>query len=533
MKNLKILPKEKLEFNRILTGKALKFVESLVREFRNERDRLLHWRQQRSEQIKNGLHPNFLPETKNIRDENWKIAPIPKELQDRRVEITSPSGDPKMVINAFNSGANIYMSDFEDSQAPTWENTIVGQLNLFDAVRGNFGYKSPEKKKYFLNDKRATLIVRPRGWHLNENHILVDDTPIPASLFDFGLFFYHNAYKLIESGSGPYFYLPKLESHLEARLWNNIFIFAQDKLGIPQGTIKATVLIETILAAFEMDEILYQLKDHSAGLNCGRWDYIFSYIKKFNHDPNFTLPDRAEVTMDKGFLAAYVKFLIQTCHRRGAHAIGGMAAQIPIKNNPEANELAMEKVRADKIREVTLGHDGTWVAHPGLVTLAKEVFDRDMAGPNQIDKQTDVRINADDLLKAPRGEITLDGLKTNVKVGLYYLESWLRGTGCVPINNLMEDAATAEICRSQIWQWNKHGIKTKEGEEINHLLINWVIADELCQIRAVLGDEKFKKGKYYEAADLLRRISTDSTFYDFLTVPAYDILLKDEMRKNL
>src|SRR6266478_6068385 len=449
----------------ILTSEAKAFLTKLAAAFEPRRRELLARRRTVQQDIDNGKLPDFLAETAGIRQSDWKVAPIPRDLRDRRVEITGPV-DRKMIINALNSGANVFMADFEDSNSPTWQNNLQGQANLRDTVAGTIAYTSPEGKQYRLNSQVATLMVRPRGWHLDEKHFEVDEKPISASLFDFGLYFFHNAKHLIANGSGPYFYLPKMESHLEARLWNDVFWLAQDELGIPRGTIRATVLIETILAAFEMDEILYELRDHSSGLNCGRWDYIFSFIKKFRNR-HFVLPDRSILTMDKHFLKSYVDLLIQTCHRRGIHAMGGMAAQIPIKNDPAANERALGKVRQDKLREVRAGHDGTWVAHPGLVPIAKEIFDTHMTGSNQIHRRPDdVHVTPADLLAVPEGEITEDGLRWNIDVGLQYLEAWLRGSGCVPIYNLMEDAATAEICRAQVWQWIKHGAKLNDGRTI-------------------------------------------------------------------
>src|SRR5436190_9480643 len=441
------------EFAEILTPEAMNFVATLSRAFESRRSELLAKRSERQAAIDAGQLHDFLPETQHIRDAEWTIAPLPADLQDRRVEITGPV-DRKMVINALNCGAKVFMGDFEDAHSPTWEATIQGQINVRDAVKRTISFTSPEGKAYRLNDQIATLLVRPRGWHLNEKHVYVDGQPVSGGIFDLGLYFFHNVQQLLANGTGPYFYLPKLESHLEARLWNDIFVLAQNELSIPQGTIKATVLIETILATFEMDEILYELRDHSAGLNCGRWDYIFSAIKKFRNHPEFIYPDRAQVTMTTHFMRSYSLLAIKTCHRRNVHAIGGMAAQIPIKNNPQANEEAMAKVRADKHREATDGHDGTWVAHPGLVAVAMEEFDKVMKGPNQIDrKREDVHVTAADLLQVPDGTITEAGLRNNISVSLQYLESWLRGSGCVPINNLMEDAATTEIARAQIWQW--------------------------------------------------------------------------------
>jgi malate synthase len=505
----------------ILTEEAISFLSKLAGTFEDRRQQLLERRRQRQKEIEGGKMPDFLPETAAIRQKDWTVAPIPEDLLDRRVEITGPC-DRKMVINALNSGANVFMADFEDSSTPTWQNNMEGQLNLLDAVKGTISFASPEGKRYTLGPKLATLLVRPRGWHLDEKHFLAGGRPISGALFDFGLFFFHCARPLIEKGTGPYFYLPKLENHLEARLWNDIFNFAQDELGIPRGTIRATVLVETILAAFEMDEILYELKDHSAGLNAGRWDYIFSFIKVFRNRPDFVLPNRAEVTMDRGFLEAYVRLLIKICHRRGIHAMGGMAAQIPIKNDPEANEKALEKVRQDKLREVRAGHDGTWVAHPGLVSVAKEVFDAHMKGPHQIDrKREDVSVSARDLLQVPKGNITEEGLRWNIDVGLQYLEAWLRGTGCVPIYNLMEDAATAEICRAQVWQWVKHGAAMNDGRTVTRDFVKKAIAEQVEKFRAQIGTEKFGARKFLEAAKLYESMMTSEEIPDFLTLVAY------------
>jgi len=499
----------------ILTPEACCFLTKLAREFESRRRELLHQRQTRQRAIDAGAMPDFLPETADIRESEWTVAPIPHDLLDRRVEITGPP-DRKMIINALNSGASVFMADFEDSNSPTWKNNLEGQTNLRDAVDGTITFISPEGKRYELNDRVATLVVRPRGWHLEERHFLVDGKPISASLFDFGLYFFHNTQRLIDKGSGPYFYLPKMESHLEARLWNDVFCFAQDELGLLRGTICATVLIETILAAFEMDEILHELRWHSSGLNCGRWDYIFSFIKKFRNRPDFVLPDRSIVTMEKHFLKSYVDLLIQTCHRRGIHAMGGMAAQIPIKNDPAANEKALEKVRQDKLREVNAGHDGTWVAHPGLVPIAKEVFDTHMKAPNQIGRRReDVHVKAKDLLTVTEGQITEEGLRWNIDVGLQYLESWLRGSGCVPIYNLMEDAATAEICRSQVWQWAKHGARLSDGRPVTHEMIRQVIAEQRS---------KLKGGRIEDAADIFLRMMTRDDFAEFLTLEAYDYI---------
>ncbi len=509
----------------ILSPEALEFVAGLERLTRATRKQLLAARQARQSRIDAGELPDFLPETAQIRQSDWQIAPIPSDLQDRRVEITGPV-DRKMVINALNSGAMTFMADLEDSHSPTWEATIAGQVNLRDAVSGTIDYTNPQGKHYTLEKQTAVLIVRPRGWHLVEKHMVVDGEPVSAGIFDFGLYFFHNAQALIDKGSGPYFYLPKMESHLEARLWNDVFRTAQMALGIPQGTIKATVLIETILAAFEMDEILYELRNHSAGLNCGRWDYIFSFIKKLRNRPGMLLPDRAQVTMTTHFLRSYSLLLIETCHRRGAHAMGGMAAQIPIKDDPAANSRALAKVRADKEREATDGHDGTWVAHPGLVHVAMEVFDQHMFGPNQLFRRhKDLKITADDLLAVPEGEITREGLHTNVAVGLRYLEAWLRGNGCVPIFNLMEDAATAEISRAQIWQWIRDDRgRFADDTKITVELVSEVLRQELANIREGLGEERYAKTKFDEAGRLFLQVSTAPEFVEFLTLPAYEQL---------
>jgi malate synthase len=488
----------------LLTPQVLDFLVALERRFGERRRELLSARGKRKSF-------DFLPETASVRNGDWKIAPVPALLQDRRVEITGPT-DAKMVINALNSGANVFMADCEDSLSPSWENVIGGQEALFKAVRRTLEFTSPEGKQYRLNEKTAVLFVRPRGWHLDEQHAQVDGRAMSGGLFDFGVFFFHNAKEQLARGAGPFFYLPKMESHLEARLWNDVFVFAQETLGLPKGTIKATVLIETLPAAFEMDEILYELKDHSAGLNCGRWDYIFSFIKK---QPDQLLPDRSQLTMDKGFLRAYAQKLIQTCHRRGAHAMGGMAAQIPIKDDPAANDVAMARVRADKEREAKDGHDGTWVAHPGLVPVAKAIFDAHVKGPNQLHVlREDVNIGRDDLLRVPEGTRTEDGLRHNVRVGVRYLEAWLRGQGCVPLFNLMEDAATAEISRAQVWQQVRHRVITAEK-------LDQVIAEELKDATGA---------KLEEATSLFRSLSTKDTFEEFLTLPAYQRLLASEVQ---
>jgi len=507
----------------VLTPEALRFLTELHHRFDARRLDLLEKRAVRQQAIDAGQLPDFLPETESIRKADWKAAPIPEDLMDRRVEITGPV-DRKMIINALNSGANVFMADFEDSNSPTWENVISGQANLRDAVQGDIRYTSPEGKEYALGPNQAVLLVRPRGWHLIERHLLVDGTPISGSLMDFGLFFFHNAKALIAKGTGPYFYLPKMQSHLEARLWNDVFVFAQEHLGVPRGTIRATVLIETILAAFEMDEILYELREHSSGLNCGRWDYIFSFIKVFRNHKSFLLPDRSQVTMDRAFLKAYVELLIQTCHRREIHAMGGMAAQIPIKNDRAANESALDKVRQDKLREVKAGHDGTWVAHPGLVPVAKQIFDEHMKTPNQIQvKREDVHIVAADLLRVPPGEITEKGLRMNVDVGIQYLQSWLGGNGCVPIYNLMEDAATAEISRTQVWQWLHHGAQLSDGRKVTSQLVRQTIASVLDSLRSQWGP-RYDASKFPQAAQLFEQMMLSEELTDFLTLQAYQYL---------
>ncbi|TCT18913.1 malate synthase [Melghiribacillus thermohalophilus] len=512
-------------YEEILTSDALKFIAELERNFGRRRKELLQNRHKRQQEFDQGKKPDFLPETRHIREGDWTIAPIPEDLKDRRVEITGPV-DRKMIINALNSGAKMFMACFEDASSPTWDNMIQGQLNLRDAVNGTITFED-KGKSYQLNDETAVLIVRPRGLHLEEKHVLVDDQPISGSLFDFGLFFYHNAKSLIEKGTGPYFYLPKLESHLEARLWNDVFTFAQKYVGITQGTIKATVLIETILAAFEMDEILYELKEHSAGLNCGRWDYIFSYLKKFRNHPDVILPDRSQVTMTVPFMRAYSLLTIQTCHKRKAPAIGGMAAQIPVKNNPEANEAAFQKVRADKEREAKDGHDGTWVAHPGLVPVAMEVFNKEMKTPNQIETKTleDLTVTGDDLLEVPEGDITEEGVRMNISVGIQYMASWLHGRGAAPINNLMEDAATAEISRAQLWQWIRHpkGVLA-DGRKVTVELYEQLKNEEMEKIKQQVGEEAFEKGRFEEAVELFDRLILDDQFVEFLTLPGYEIL---------
>jgi malate synthase len=503
-------------FPDILSYESSEFISALSSRFEQTRRELLSKRVERQKRIDEGHLPDFLPETAHIRDSDWTVAPIPADIRDRRVEITGPV-DRKMIINALNSGASVFMADFEDANSPTMQNNLEGQRNLRDAINGTIDFTSPEGKAYKLNEKTAVLMVRPRGWHLIEKHFFVNGEPISASLFDFGLYFFHNARNLLAKGSGPYFYLPKMESHLEARLWNDVFLYAQELLSIPKGSIRATVLIETILGSFEMDEILYELRDHSAGLNCGRWDYIFSFIKKLRNRPEFTLPNRALVTMERHFLKSYVDLLIKTCHRRGIHAMGGMAAQIPIKNDPAANEQALEKVRLDKLREVRAGHDGTWVAHPALVPVAKSVFDEHMPQPNQIDrKREEVNVTAADLLAVPDGEITEQGLRLNIDVGIQYVEAWLRGSGAVPIYNLMEDAATAEISRAQVWQWSHYGAKLTDGRTVTPDLVRATIQD-------IVGP-KLAAGKFELAAKLFGDMSTSDEFVEFLTIPAYEYI---------
>lgn len=512
-------------FEEVLTAGALDFAAALHRLYNARRLDLLKQREKRQEQIDQGILPDFLPDTRHIREKEWKIAPVPDDLQDRRVEITGPV-DRKMIINAMNSGASTFMADFEDSHAPTWEGTIQGQINLIDTVAGTISFTSPEGKHYQLNDKTAVLIVRPRGWHLEEKHIHVDGRPISGSIFDFALYFYHNVRKLLEKGTGPYFYLPKLESHLEARLWNDIFVQAQEMLEIPRGTIKATVLIETILAAFEPDEILYELRDHAAGLNCGRWDYIFSFIKRFRKVPGYIFPDRSQITMTRHCMQSYALRVIQSCHRRGAHAMGGMAAQIPIKDDPQANERALTKVREDKIREAKIGHDGTWVAHPGLVAIAREEFDKAMPSPNQVDRLLeDVTVTAQDLLKLPGGTITEQGLRTNISVGIQYMAHWIGGNGCVPLYHLMEDAATAEISRAQVWQWVHHlEGKLDDGRNITMEMVRSIIAEEMDHIRNQVGADQFSRFPYASAGRLFEQIIANPEFEEFLTLKAYQHL---------
>ena len=510
----------------VLTPEALDFVAGLVRDFAGRRAELLDRRRDRQRRFDGGERPDFLAETRAVREAAWTVARVPPDLLDRRVEITGPA-DRKMIINALNSGARVFMADFEDSNSPTWENVVLGQQNLKDAVAGTISHVAPETgKEYRLAPKTAVLMVRPRGLHLPERHVFRDGLPVPAFLFDFGLYFFHNVNALRSKGTGPYFYLPKLQSHLEARLWNDVFVKAQQRLGVPNGTIRATVLIETLPAAFEMDEILWELKDHSAGLNCGRWDYIFSVIKTLRADPAWVIPDRAQVTMEQPLMRAYTELLIRTCHRREAHAMGGMAAQIPIKNDPVASEEAFARVRADKLREVKDGHDGTWVAHPGLVAFASSIFDEHMKTPNQIHvKREDVRVTAADLLRPPEGTRSEAGLRHNVRVGVQYLEAWLQGNGCVPLYNLMEDAATVEISRTQVWQWVRHGALLDDGQPLTAERFRRILSEELARLRETLGAERYGSGRFAEATSLFDRMSTSADFNEFLTLPAYDELL--------
>jgi len=507
----------------VLTPEALDFVARLQREFGERRLELLRARDERQLRLDAGESPRFLTTTSSVRESEWKVAKAPKDLQDRRVEITGPT-DRKMLINALNSGARVFMADFEDANSPTWANLVEGQVNLIDAIERRIDFTSPEGKQYRLNEKVATLLVRPRGWHLEEKHVEVGGRPVSGSLFDFGLYFFHNAKRLLGKGSGPYFYLAKLESHLEARLWNDVFNFAQDDLGVPRGTIRATVLIETILAAFEMEEILYELRDHSSGLNAGRWDYIFSIIKKFRNRPEFVLPDRAQVTMTVPFMRAYTELLVKTCHRRGAHAMGGMAAFIPSRRDAEVNRVALGKVKEDKDREAGDGFDGTWVAHPDLVPTATEAFDRVLGNrPNQLERQRpDVTADAAALIdvRVPDGSITENGLRLNVSVGIQYIESWMRGVGAAAINNLMEDVATAEISRSQVWQWVRNASKLNDGQAISADLVRELADDELAQLRRRLGDDAWSKSRFDEARAVFEEVALAQTFPSFLTLVA-------------
>lgn len=518
---VKIIPEFNPDFAEIITVEALQFLKNLHIKFNAERKLLLDRRTKRQAQFDQGTLPEFLPETSAVRMAQWKVNNVLEDLQDRRVEITGPV-DRKMIINALNSGASAFMADCEDSNSPTWTNCIEGQINLRDAVSGDISFIHPSTgKEYTLTGKGTTLLVRPRGWHLTEKNILVDGEPMSASLVDFGLYFFHNAERLIENGSGPYFYLPKLESHLEAGLWNDIFLYAQEFIGLPSGTIKATVLIETITAAFELHEILFELKEHSAGLNCGRWDYIFSFIKKL-HAHGYVLPDRSEVTMTTPFMKAYSDLVIQVCHQRGAHAMGGMAAQIPIKNDVDANNIAMDKVKKDKLREVLAGHDGTWVAHPGLIPIVKEIFDEHMPKKNQLDKPDDNhKITAEDLLAVPSGAVTENGVRTNINVGILYLERWLSGDGAAALYHLMEDAATAEISRTQLWQWIKSKTPMENGEVLTVELYEAFKKEELVKIKEYVGTSYFEHGRFWEAETLFDGLIKSEELAEFLTLEAY------------
>ena len=518
-----MLPEEVPGQERVLTPDAQEFVRTLVRRFGGEREALLARRAERQREFLAGELPDFLDETAAVRAADWTVAPAPPDLDDRRVEITGPT-DAKMMINALNSGASVFMADFEDALSPPWTNVVGGQINCLEAIRGTLQFRSPEGKEYRLNPETATLVVRPRGWHLEEAHFLVDGRPAPASLFDFGLYLFHNARELLARGSGPYFYLPKLESHLEARLWNGVFESAQEALGIPQGTIRATVLIETIVAAFEMDEILYELRPHASGLNAGRWDYIFSIIKKLGHRSEFILPDRSQVTMAVPFMEAYTELLVQTCHRRRAHAIGGMAAFIPSRRDPEVNRLALDRVREDKGREASRGFDGAWVAHPDLVPIVRDVFDKALGDkPHQKDRRREEGwVERERLLdvRIPNGRITNAGVRANVSVALQYLEAWLRGHGAVAINNMMEDTATAEIARSQLWQWIHHRVTTERRAAITLDRVRKILAEELVRLR----EELPGGSRLDDAAQLLDRLVAAKEFPEFLTLEAYQRL---------
>jgi malate synthase len=512
-------------YGEVISPAALEFLAGLHRKFDKRRRELMQRRADRQHRFDAGELPDFLAETKKIREQGWKIGPVPKDLQDRRVEITGPV-DRKMVVNALNSGAQVYMADFEDACSPSWDNLIEGQINLKDRWSGKLSFTDPKsKKQYKLNDKVATLVVRPRGWHLTEDHVTIDGEPISGSLFDFGLYFFHNAKRLVGADTGPYFYIAKIESHLEARLWNDVFEYAQAQFKLPTGTIKATVLIETLPAAFEMDEILYEMRDHILGLNAGRWDYIFSFIKRLGKNKRFLTPDRSVMTMDKAFLAAYAQLLIRTCHRRGAYAMGGMAAQIPVKGDDKANNEAFKKVRADKEREAGSGNDGTWVAHPGLVPVAEEVFNRMMPKANQLDVlREDVKISRDKLLEVHEGDRTEEGLRLNIRVGIQYIEAWIEGRGAVPLYNLMEDAATAEISRMQVWQWIYHGAKLKDGRTVTADLFEEVLADEMKKLREALGPTNYDAGHFDEAIDIFKDMSLSMDVEEFLTIPAYELV---------
>ena len=513
-------------YEEVLNDETVAFLAAIQRKFNPTRLRLLRRREARQQEFDGGALPDFLPETKEVRASDWVIAPIPPDLLDRRVEITGPV-DRKMIVNALNSGAKVFMADFEDANSPTWANVVEGQINLRDRWRGQIDFKDPQTgKDYKLGPKPAVLLVRPRGWHMPEEHLVVDGQPMSGSLFDFGLYVFLNVRAALAAGSGPYFYLPKMESHLEARLWNEVFTYAEQALGIPHGSMKATVLIETLPAAFEMDEIIYELRDHMAGLNCGRWDYIFSFIKTLRNKPDFLLPDRGQVVMGKAFLHAYSDLLIKTCHRRGAFAMGGMAAQIPDRRNPAVNVAAFEKVRADKEREAKAGHDGTWVAHPDLVPVAMEIFDKYMPSPNQLDrKREEVTAGQKDLLQVHEGTRTEEGLRQNIRVGVQYIEAWLRGRGAVPLYNLMEDAATAEISRSQIWQELHFGATLDDGQTVTRALFDRLLAEEMERVKGEIGADNYAAGRFPEAIEIFRSLSTADTLSPFLTLSAYRMIV--------
>jgi malate synthase len=512
----------------ILSPEACAFLAGLFREFGPRRKDLLARRVERQKELAAGKLPDFSPSTAHIREGDWRVPPAPHDLVDRRTEITGPV-DRKMVINALNSGAQCYMADFEDATSPTWHNVLDGQVNVRDAVRGTISFTNPDGRSYALNEKTATLLMRPRGWHLPEKHVWFDGEAVSGSLFDWGLFFFHNARELVAKGSGPYFYLPKMESHLEARLWNDVIVHAQAALGLPRGTVRVTVLIETILATFEAEEILYELRDHAAGLNCGRWDYIFSCIKKLSPEygkRGLLYPDRSQVAMTVPFLRAYATHVIQICHKRGAYAMGGMAAQIPIKGDTEANDRALAKVRADKEREANDGHDGTWVAHPGLVPIALEAFSGPLGGkPNQLDKlRTETVVTREQLLAVPDGKITEAGVRMNLEVGVRYVEAWIAGLGCVPIHHLMEDAATSEISRCQLWQWLKYGAKLDDGRLVTAEMLDTWMSEEMSKTRDEIGAKRFDSGRFREAIDLFLGMVKAEWPDEFLTLPAYELL---------
>ncbi|MGO9171642.1 MAG: malate synthase A [Rhodomicrobium sp.] len=511
-------------YERVLTADALQFVADMARRFEPQRLRLMAAREERQAAWDAGALPDFLPGTRAIREGDWKVAPIPEDLLDRRVEITGPT-TRKMIINALNSGASVFMADFEDALSPTWANIVEGQINLMDYWQGQIDFTEDDTgKRYAIGPKPAVLLVRPRGWHLTEDHIAVDGAKVAGAFADFGLYFFHNARRMLARGTGPYFYLPKMESHLEARLWNEVFVFAQERLQIPAGTIKATALIETLPAVFEMHEILYELREHMAGLNCGRWDYIFSYIKTLRAKPEYVLPDRSQVVMSKAFLKAYAELLIQTCHKHGAFAMGGMAAFIPNRRDPQVTEKALAAVREDKLREVQYGHDGTWVAHPDLVPTALEVFNEHMPQKNQLDKlREDVKVGQKDLLQPHEGTRTEEGLRVNIRVGVQYIEAWLRGNGAVPLYNLMEDAATAEISRTQDWQWLHYGATLDDGRRVTAELVEACLADEMAKLKAALGDA-YTGGRFEEAVGLFKRLVLSDKLEPFLTLPAYQLI---------